>query len=123
MTVRAQLEADLKPHLPRGWRLIPYATNLDVIDQHTVMTLQESIERVPEAPIGAVKVDFKVIIIEPKTDPKTAEDALDDAVTDLLLSLNKARQVHWSRAERRTWEDSNPCYEVAVSYFATLDTE
>lgn len=123
MTIRSDLAAALQPSLPKAWRIVPHNTDLDVVDRTVVMLHQKSIERAPEAPAGALRVIFSVLVIQPKVEPGTADDSLDEDVADLLLALDKTRAVTWQRADRATWADTNPAWDITVTYYAVSETE
>ena len=114
MTARKQLEVQLRKLIPKAWRLIAYQDSLDAISNVTVMLKQESITKAPAAPQGAHIVTYTVTLIDPATDPKKAELALDENVNDLLYKLDTVEWLTWSRAEKVLFADFNMAYDISV---------
>lgn len=123
MSVRSDFAEFLTPLLPKDWRIVPFNTALDVTDRPVVMLIQKTVERAPEAPIGALKVGFSVLVIQPRTEPGAADDALDDDLMDVALAINKLKHVTFVRAERSTWNDTNPAWDITAEYYASSETE
>jgi hypothetical protein len=89
-TARDKLAGLLKPLLPRGWAIVPYARNLDALSRTTVMLHATAIRPAPAAPQGAVEVDYVVSVITHLTEPTKASEALDENVLDLMHALDSA---------------------------------
>ena len=114
MTARKQLEVQLRKLIPKAWRLIAYQDSLDAISNVTVMLKQESITKAPFAPQGAHLVTYTVTLIDPATDPKKAELALDENVNDLLYKLDTVEWIMWSRAEKVQFAEFNMAYDISL---------
>ena len=106
MNIRDWVIDQVKPLLPRGWRLIPYSTNLDVLSTPVVMLKLQSIARTPEAPNASRTAEFVLTIIEPKTDPQAREDALDDNLLALIYAIDKLPSLKWTKATRALFADN-----------------
>lgn len=100
MSARTQLAAALKPLLPKAWKIIPYADQVD--DQNTIVVIlnQTRIAPNPAAPIASHVVTCEALIVSPERDPAKAETALDDAVDDFLFALDAIDSVLWADAEK-----------------------
>ena len=119
MSVRAQLANDIKPHLPKKWKVVPYQTNLDTVDVVTVMLKLSTVERTPAAPLASHTVTFTMTVIEPVTTPGDADDAVDDDLDDLLFALDATENLIWSTATRVTYNDRNPAYDIDLEVVTT----
>jgi len=113
-TAREQLIDVLTPLMPADWRLIKYQRNIDRIDRLTLIVKQQTIEKLPQAPAGALVTSFTLTLVAPYTDPTKAEDALDAGVMDLLLGLGRMNQTSWSTASKVLVEDTYLGYDVSI---------
>ena len=121
MTARQQLATAIAPLLPATWKLIPYQDSIDTLSSVVVMLKLESIEKAPSAPIGAYLAKFTVTIADPSTDPKNAEDRLDDEVLALLAALDALNSTLWSTATKVSFNSTNLAYDIAVSVVTRKD--
>lgn len=100
VNIREFVVSTLKPLLPSDWRWYAYGTNLDTLSTPVAMLRLRSIERNPANPQGSRIAEFTLTIIEPKVDPATREDALDEKLIDLLDAIDEIPQLAWSTAEQ-----------------------
>jgi hypothetical protein len=116
INVRHTLVEALRPLLPKSWRLIPYATNLDVVGTTPVVMLRlNDIEKLAQSPLSHRVATFSLLIIEPKTEPGRADDAIDDKLIDLLSALDTLGDgLTWSTATSILWADTNPAYRIEL---------
>ena len=121
MSFRSYVTDAIKPLLPKGWKLLPYSTNLDVLSQPVVMLKLNSVTRTPGAPNGAHTVTYTLAVIEPKTDPGSADDALEDKLFDLLHAIDTVANLTWSNAERVLFGDSNPAFDISLQLVSRKD--
>lgn len=121
MSARKELANTLKPLLPKAWRLVPYADNLDTLDRVVVMIKQTQIERLPAAPIGTYRTSFVVTVIAPQSDSEKAEDELDDGVHEVLSALDSINNSLWSSAEKVLFSDSNLAWDIAMQVVTRKD--
>lgn len=119
--VRKALEAQLKPLLPRTWRIVPYQRNLDTIAHTTVMFKQTAIDKLPQAPQGVLIVDLTLTIISHFTDTVKAEDDLDDAVLELCLAMDANPHVIYGRADKVMFDDTHLAYDITIQTTARKD--
>lgn len=123
-TVRRDVVALLKPLLPRTWKLVPYGTNLDALGTApVVMLLLDSIVRSPTAPMSQRLVRFNLQVIEPKVDPATREDALDDKLLILLEKIDLLPvPIRFLEAKRgMTPDQTNVAYDISLE--VAVDTK
>lgn len=121
MSVRSQLEAMLKPLLPKRWKLIPYQDNLDEISAVTVMFKLLKMENFKSAPLGAYNYTFSITIIEPGSDMSKVEAALDDHVEELwkLLDVHPQMQsVYPQEAVKVLYGATNLAYDITTDVTA-----
>jgi len=113
--VRTAVTDALTPLLPKTWKLVPHTTNFGVISQPVVVLKLEEVKRHPDAPNGARLISYTLTIIEPKTEPGPADDALDTKLLLLLAAIDKAPGIAWSTA-KRVVTDTNPAFDVTLTF-------
>lgn len=106
----------IKPTLPKTWKFS--ATGLrDVPQQVSVELIMRRIERLAEAPQGYRQVTYSLNVIL----PGNSEDALDDALIDVLNAIDDVPNLKWEGAERGDWgleasNPTNPCYTLTLTF-------
>lgn len=124
MSVREWLDENLKPLLPEGWRWVPYQRNVDTLDAVTVIWKQSRIVPLDEAPLGAVRVEGTLTVCTPHQDIARAEEALDDAVTDLCSALDGLDGIAWTSAQKVALGEGGPLgYDIEIWTTATPEPE
>lgn len=119
---RAQLIRQLKPSLPKSWRLIKFEDNLDEIDRITVMVRIQSVSRMPEAPQGFYLTTAVLELLTPQTDLSLAEDSLDVALFDLLDILNTIKPNLWVSTQKVLDAGTKRlAYDVTIHHVTTKD--
>lgn len=118
-SVRDWLTEHLAPILPEGSRWVDTQRNLDALDAVTVQWKQNRIARLPEAPIGAVRVEGTLTIISPRQDFDAAEAQLDDAVTDLCAAIDGLAGLAWTEATKVAVGEQHIGYDVSIWTTAT----
>lgn len=116
-SARTYLAETLAPLLPKGWQIVPYADNLDTLSRPVVMLQQKRITPSTYAPLGRHSVEFSVILLNPSTDIRKAEEDLDEQVDLLLYALEDLPTLVWTNAERAVF-DNNHGWDITL----TLDT-
>lgn len=102
------LIAQLKPLLPKKWKLIPFTTNLDDLSTTVVMVSIQSIERSAQAPQSHRTYSSTLTILTPfAVGTERADDSIDDDVIDLLDAIDKLDAIKWTKAERGLGNNSN----------------
>ena len=117
--MRTAVTGYLKPLLPTSWRIVPYVTNLDSISQPVAMLKLQSVEKHPQAPKTERIVTYVLTVIEPKTAPGPADDALDTNLIRLLDAIDDVPGLIWSKAERVIAQDSNPAFDITLTFHHT----
>lgn len=99
-TVRQQVMDHLLPLIPDTWTVLPYHATIDRIDRTVVVLKHTKINKLAEAPMGWLSNEFVVTVVDPVSDPKTAENNLDEAVLALVTALDSHLQLNWTQAEK-----------------------
>ena len=113
-SARTYLAETLKPLLPKGWQIVPYADNLDVLSRPVVMIQQKRITPASFAPLGHHVVEFSVIILDPAQDIRAAENSLDEEVDLLLYAFEDIETLAWTSAERAVF-DTNHGWDITLT--------
>lgn len=99
--VRHQLRDLLKPLLPAEWEIIPEQRVPEKLEKTTVIIKLTAFERLPAAPMGSLSNEFTVTVASKHmTDQGKAEDAVDDAVLELVTAIDELVTVAWSGAKK-----------------------
>lgn len=118
-TVRAALDATLKPLLPKSWRTVPhislpaakqltpvmYTEFTGISNQHSGQTL----------PVGTVFCDFDLIVSIASTDDRKGEDDVDAAVLDLIAALDAAESVAWDTAKKERLDTGQLLWRLSLA--------
>lgn len=122
--VRSWLDDNFAPLLPEGWRWVPYQRNVDALDATTVIWKQSRILPLDAAPLGAVRVEGTLTVATPHSDIERAEQALDDAVTELCSALDGLDGIAWTEATKVSLGESGPLgYDIQVWTTATPEPD
>lgn len=114
---RTYLAETLRPLLPKGWQIVPYADTVDALSRPVVMLQQKRITPSASAPLGRHSVEFSVILLTPGTNLDRIEDDLDEQVDLLLYALEDLPTLVWTSAERAVFDNAHG-WEISI----TLDT-
>jgi hypothetical protein len=121
MEIRQYVIDHIKPLLPSGWNLVNHPDSLDVISKPVVMLKLQSVVPSPAAPGSAYLATYVLTVIEPKTDPGPAHDALDDKLLELLAALQTVPGLIWTNAEWVMFSDTNPAYDISLTVTLNKD--
>ena len=100
MNVREFLADKLSPLIPDGWKIVASVRNLDKPTGIVAQIKHTGVTRMPEAPIGHLQHTVTLTVLTPHTDVEKAEDALDEAVTELLTLIDAHESIGWSDATK-----------------------
>ena len=114
-SVRDYLATELTPLLPASWRIIPEQRMPQTLDTITVVLKHRRIERLAEAPVGNLRNEVVLTVVDPHEDWATAEDALDDAVNDVLTALDGHSQINWTLAEKVAVSDTYIGWDLTLT--------
>jgi len=121
MSARKDLAAELKPLLPKQWRLVDTERSIDKIDRFTVVIRQRKVKPAPNLQ-GSLLTTLVVTLIGPTTLAGDYEDALDLAVAKLILIVSqKLPSLVWEEANKKVWRE-NPAYDFDVTVVTDLIT-
>lgn len=82
-------------------------TVLVAVDRHTPL---------PAAPASWRTASCRLIVLTPHQLGDDAEDELDDALEQALDAVASSTQLpHWQSAERATYGEAWPCYEITLA--------
>lgn len=116
MTARDEVVTLLQTALvPLGIAVIPYARSLEPA-KPTVMVRIDNVKPgiVPDA---LRSYTFGLICLVPQTTPGIADTELDELLEDVLFALEGSATrngIIWSDAERATFEDKFPAYQINI---------
>lgn len=124
MTARTEVMAVLQAAFPSDVRLIPYARDIDVPTEPIVMVRVDAVRPGPTS--GSRTYDVALIVCPVGSDSEQAEDSLDALTEDVLGALESnavANAITWSTAERATFADKFPCYEIKTAATVAIERE
>lgn len=114
MTARTELVTELTATLPTSILVLPYARGIDPPTKPTVMVRVDQVT--PSSnPQAQRDYQFALVLIATKTEAGPADDELDGLLEDVLYELDKSTKINWTTAERATYEEKFPAYEVTVT--------
>lgn len=87
MTARQQVVDAITPALPKSWKVVPYLTSFDNLDQTVVMVHATAIARF-EAQPALWQTTFEATVLDPSKDPARVWDSLDDEVFEAVHALD-----------------------------------
>lgn len=90
----------VRPALPRRWRIVPHGTNLDDLDTVVVMLIPGDIWRTPGAPQSHRTQQIEAEIISPVVLVERRTESLLQNLHDFLDALDNLNQVKWVRGTR-----------------------
>jgi hypothetical protein len=115
-SLRAQIKAALKPLLPNSWDIYDYETDPTVETRPALVIRSRSITQTPAAPGSSYTVSFVLSLYEPKTDPSTREDALEEKLSLLTAALADLPGLVWTSADKALAPDnSHLIYDIALT--------
>ncbi len=117
MSARTSLVDRIQAIVGDEAHVITVEDNKDVLDRMTVMVKQRTLTRLPEAPRGALRVEFVVAVTHPATDPAVSEPELDDFVPAVLSELSELDWFGWTTAEK-VLDGQNLSYDIACYVLA-----
>jgi len=97
-----------------GFRVIPAPVDLDAVTAPTVVLYREKVEPSPAA-LGKRLSTLAVWVLDPRQDPRAAEDPLDASLDDVLAALDSDASLAWAEAERGTYADKWPAYRITLT--------
>lgn len=121
-TARQYFTNEIQPLLSAEWSVRPYVDSLDNLDRLTVLLKITELEKATGVPSGSYLTTADVILIAPQAGNIVAsEDALDEALLELLPALDSAH-VRWTKASKATFTDLQALgYSIAVQFVTSAD--
>ncbi|WP_024817030.1 hypothetical protein [Arthrobacter sp. 31Y] len=110
-TVRELIADQIKADSP-SYAVKPYAAAKPEVERPTVFVYREALNNSPQT--ASVGHDIKVALMVPGLPSEANENALEDLLHAVLVSINSLDFTLWSRAERTTFFDNWMGYEITV---------
>jgi len=117
MSVRSDLADALRPLLPTTYKIVDVPRSLDGLEakRPVVLLYRESREKAPNA-IGDYFDTFSLYIVNPIVDVRRGEDALDNALDEVVAALDDISWLNWTSAERSLFGDAMaPAYKITLT--------
>jgi len=114
-TVRSDLADLLTPKLPADWKIIPNQTVPETLHTVTVVLKHYKLEKLPEAPQRHLSNSFTLTVASPLTTIAKAEDDLDDAVLELVTTIDTLSSVDWTDATKVLVNDSYIGWDISLT--------
>ena len=99
MSARQQVVDAIAPVLPKNWKVVPYLTSFEAIDQTVVMIHATRVTKFQQAPQGTYTVEFEATVLDPSKDSARVWDALDDEVLEAIAAIDAIDSLDWTGAE------------------------
>ncbi|KKI19665.1 MULTISPECIES: hypothetical protein [unclassified Leucobacter] len=106
--------------LPDDWKRVDEQRIPQIIERPTVIVKHDRFEKLPEAPIGALRNVVVLAVFIPNQDLAKAEAAMDDAMAELLTALDGHEAINWSEAQKVVTPNGlYPGWELSLSVIST----
>lgn len=112
-SVRAYLIEQLD--LPDTWQVIPEQRFPETLSTTTVVLQHTRVEPLAEAPRGHIRNEVVLSVLTARQDIAAAEDELDDAVLEVLSSLDGHSTISWTGAEKVMHRDTYPAWNITLT--------
>jgi hypothetical protein len=84
------------------------------------MVWQSTIERYPQITLDRLVVTVELWVLVGSEDPSKADDALDDAVTEVIEALHPITWLNWTVAERGVLIEKFHGYRITAQAIAKI---
>lgn len=112
--VRDYLKTEITPLLPATWSIIPNQKIPETISKITVVLKHLRILPLAEASIGSLRHHVTVTVADPHGDQVLAENALDNAVLELLTALDGHSKIVWTDATKVLVNDTYLGWDISL---------
>ena len=103
--VRPHVVDYLRSVAPATWDVKPGIVTPGALAKTTIFVEYARLTPLPAAPLGRVRAEFTVAIVDHRTDLSKAEDSIDEDVVDLITVLDKHPTILWTLAEKANVND------------------
>lgn len=109
--------SELKPLLPKNWKVIDSARPFSNLQVPIVQIKQRRLERNTIAPVKVWDCELIVTVWAPQSNTEAAEDALDDTLLPTLIAaLENIDGVLWEEAVKVKSEDESRLgYDIRIT--------
>lgn len=111
-TIREVIAEQIKTDNPT-FVVKAYAASKPEVEKPTVYVYREAVNNIREK--AAIGHDIKVVLVVPGLPSEANENALDELLAGVLISLNSLNVLQWSRADRTVFFDTLSGYEITVT--------
>lgn len=122
MSIRADVAQLIRTALAGGpladIKIVTSEREIGRIDRAAVLVKQQSIARLPAAPLSHRNVGLIATVISAHQDLDRAEDDLDVIVPDILDALDNQATLTWRGATKVGWGESNLAYDITLEVIA-----
>lgn len=119
-SVRAFLLEQLD--LPESWVVIPEQRFPETIAKTTCILQHVRIERLAEAPIGHLRHEVILSVVDPHEDVAAAEDGLDESLVTLITSLDGHAAIGWIEATKTMHAERYAAWNLRLTVITTTPT-
>lgn len=120
-SARVEVAALLATAVPDGWDVDDHVHDLDGLEPDRPRVMVGTTNVAPGPALGLRAATLRLVLVEPTTDPGDADDALESRLEVLLNILDTLPLVAWTDAERATFADTWPAYQITLNVATTKE--
>ena len=121
MNLRSELSTFLTEQLPDDWQIVGRTASLDGIRKTTLVLWATDVSPLDRP--GAYSASYNLEIVTPVQDPEHVDDALDEALGDVLAAVWDNPATLLQKAERVVWADAYQAWEVTLTLGFEIEAE
>jgi hypothetical protein len=124
VAVRRELAAALQLALGDAYVVVPDPREVPEVGKPLVQLVRTTTKPAPQAGADVLQTDFDLWLVLPYQSAEAGEDALDDALDELLVVLRGISTVLWDSATRSTYGDAGfLAFKIPLSTVHQLTAE
>lgn len=121
-SVREFVRTELAAMVPTSWTIIPAQRFPETISTTTAIIQHTRISRLVAAPLGHLEHEITISVIDPHTDITTAENELDDAITEVLTALDGHPDIRFTDATKTMHNDAYAAWNMTFRVLSRRPT-